>query len=110
MRILMLTMFTIFLVFKWTRLSTFFADVRLYPFTMTRKFVHPRKIALIMASSGVISYFTAPCTHQQFIEWIEFLTPMLFMASNLLPRERITLFIFCEICWDELYLGQCELF
>jgi uncharacterized membrane protein len=64
MRIVMLILFTLFLVFKWTRLSTFFADVRLYPFTYTRKFVHPRKIAMIMASSGVISIFTAPCTHQ----------------------------------------------
>ena len=109
MRIVMLVLFTLFLVFKWTRLSTFFADVRLYPFTVTRKYVHPRKIALIMASSGVISIFTAPCTHNQFVQWSDFLTPVLFMGSDLLPRERVVLFAMIQICWDEWYLGQCDI-
>lgn len=106
----MLVLFALFLVFKWTRLSTFFADVRLYPFTGARKFVHPRKIAMIMASSAVISLFSAPCTHSQFVTWSEFLTPVLFMGSNLLLRERIILFVLIQICWHEMYIGQCELF
>lgn len=106
----MLVLFALFLVFKWTRLSTFFADVRLYPFTVTRKYVHPRKIAMIMASSAVISLFSAPCTHSQFVTWSEFLTPVLFMGCNLLLRERIILFALIQICWHEMYLGQCELF
>lgn len=102
----MLVLFALFLVFKWTRLSTFFADVRLYPFTVTRKFVHPRKIAMIMASSAVISLFSAPCTHSQFVTWSEFLTPVLFMGCNLLLRERIILFALIQICWHEMYLVQ----
>jgi hypothetical protein len=105
----MLVLFTLFLVFKWTRLSTLFADVRLYPFTVTRKFVHPRKIAMIMASSGVISIFTAPCSHPQFVQWVDFLTPVLFMGSDLLLREQVVLFALIQICWDEWYLGQCDL-
>ena len=110
MRIIMLILFAFFLVFKWTRLSTFFSDVRLYPFTVTRKYVHPRKIAMIMASSAVIAVFTAPCSHPQFVQWSDFLTPVLFMGSELLLRERVVLFALIQICWDEWYLGSCDLF
>ncbi len=63
-----------------------------------------------MASSAVISLFSAPCTHSQFVTWSEFLTPVLFMGCNLLLRERIILFALIQICWHEMYLGQCELF
>ena len=105
MRILMLVLFTLFLVFKWTRLSTFFSDVRLYPFTVTRKYVQPRKIAMIMASSAVISIFCAPCSHPQFVQWGDFLTPVIYMGADLLLRERVVLFALIQICWDEWYLG-----
>jgi alpha-1,3-mannosyltransferase len=110
LRVIMLVLFALFLVFKWTRLSTFFADVRLYPFTVTRKFVSPRKIALIMASSAVIALFCGPCSHCQFVQWCDFLTPVLFMGADLLVRERVVLFALIQIFWDEWYLGQCELF
>ncbi len=110
MRIFMITLFAIFLVFKWTRFSTFFADVRLYPFTVSKKFVHPHKIALIMASSAVISLYCAPCTHSQFVIWSDYLSPVLFMAgSKLLTRERIILHTLIQAHWAEMDLGRSEL-
>lgn len=105
----MFSLFAIFLLFKWTRLSTVFADLHLYPFSLsTKRYVHPHKIALIMATSAVIVLYCAPFTHSQFVVWSDFLSPVLLLAggSKVITRERILMHTLIQVHWNELDLGK----
>ena len=48
-----------FLLFKWTRLSSFFSDVRLIPLTTNEKQLTTWSITMIMITSHFIGYIGA---------------------------------------------------